>query len=621
MLQHLRIGPRLILPMALSALLLIAVSVTAVLGVRAAAHSSAQLNKNLIEQAALHQMNDILRTELLTTVSDASRGRVVWDQAQMDVLAIKNLMTNLWEEYQADKTPEEIAQLDTALAKYHDLLMFAFSDLENIFAEQDPAKLASYQDTQLQRLVTPFSSALHELLAQQQLQSEIIFQHASSRQWRDIFSTLALMLLGLAATAALGWLVYRSIEGSILTISSTVNGVAAGDYDARTGCSGRDELSTLGQAFDRMLDERMAALMHAEQDNARLNDAMAALLQAVSKLSRRDLSIKVPVTDDVTGAVADALNQFTGETALALGDVRRIAEQVAKASVMVRTQADVVMAVAVNEQGDVEETSHALAHAAGTLSQIAQSAHSGDQAAEGALAATQAALLSLTHSVDGINGIRSTLQGAERRIKRLGERSQDVGRALGLINSVAERTHILALNAGMHAAVAGEVGRGFAVVADEVQRLAENARDATQHIATLLANIQTEARESGLTINSAITQVDAGAHFAQQAGEHLLRTKNSTTDLADTLRQIATDTAQQSVLSTALQARAQSLHASMRKTHAQMQEQAQHSKRLVQYSKGLCSALQVFTLLGDGAATPPEQNSDAGEETLQMRAS
>jgi methyl-accepting chemotaxis protein len=620
MLNRLRIGPRLLVLLVAQALILIAVGLTAVAGLRTAAHDTAQLNQHLLEQVALNEMNEALHTDLFATVNDAASGRLSWNQAQMDVAATKNLLVSLWDEYQADKSPEEIAALRGSLAKYLDLLMLTFSDLEIIFEAQDQEKLAGYQDAQLKRLTMPFIIELNERIAQQQLQSEIHFQKSTSSQSAYIFSSLAVLLMGLAVMGALGFYGYRSIAGSINTLATTVSRVAAGDDDARTDLAGSDELSTVGQALDQLLDERTTTLVNIEQDNQNLNDVVTVLLQAVAKLGQRDLTTKIPVSEDVTGPIAIALNQFTGETAQVLIDVRRIAEQVAKASVMVRTQSDIVIAVATNEQSEIEQTSRVLAHAASTLNHVAELAQACDQAAEGAIEATHTALQSVTRTVDGISGFRSTIHETEKRIKRLGERSHDIGRAISLINSIAERTHILALNASMHAASAGEAGRGFSVVVDEVKRLAENARDATHQIATLVANIQTETHDTVLTMNNAITQAVAGSRYAEQAGEHMLRTKNSTAHLVDSVRQIAKETASQILLSTELQGRAHSIQASTRKTREQMQEQTQHTKRLVQYSKGLLTAVQVFTLPREGEVATSAQVT-ATDLPLKLRAS
>ena len=620
MLNRLRIGPRLLLLMSAQALILIILGLTAVMGLRAAAHGTAQLNRNLLEQSSLNQMNDALRTDVFTTINDVVRGHIAWDQAQMDVMAAKNLMTSLWDEYQADKTPQEIAGLRDSLAKYHDLLMLSFSDLEKIFAEQDAAKLANYQDAQLKRLTMPFINELNERIAGQQLQSEVIFQQAASSRWVYIFGSIVVVVLGLAVTGVLGRFVYRSTAGSIKTIAATVNDVAGGDYYARTGLSGADELSALGSAFDHLLDERVAALTQAGQDNERFNDVATMLLHATSKLRSRELMKMIPASEDVTGPVVEALNQLTGETAQVLIDVRRIAEQVAKAAVVARTQSDIINAMAANEQTEIDASSRALAQAAGSLKQIAESAQLCEQAADSAREATHTALQSVTNSVGGINGIRSILQETEQCIKRLDERSHDVWRTSSVLNSIAERARVLALNTSMHVASPDGSGSGFATISDEVQRLAETARDAAQQITALVSNIQSDVEDAVLSFNSATTQVVAGCEFAEQAGEHMLRANDRTMQLIESARGIANDSAEHMLLSTELQGRAHTLQASARKTREQIQEQTQHTKRLAHYSKGLLSSVRVFTHSGNERELAPARGADAAAQ-LNQRAS
>ncbi len=572
MLNRLPLKPRLILLMTVQTLILIALGLTAVQGLRAAVHGAAQLNKHLIEQVALNQMHDALRTDLLATLSDAAAGRMAWDEAQMEVLAARNLMTSLWDEYQADMTAEEISELRDALAKHYGLLMLSFTDLENIFSEQDKTRLASYQDTQLKRLVTPFITGLNDRIAQQQLQSEEIFNASTSRHWAYVFGSVVLILLGVAATGALGLLVYRSIMGSI----------------------------------DHSHNERV---MQAQQDHAQLNDAMLALLHAVSKLDGRDLTVKFQVSEDATGAVADTLNRFIGETGQALIDVRRIAEQVAKAAVMVRTQSDVVIAVAANEQSETDTTAQVLAQATATFNHVAGLAQACNQTAKDTIETAHSALQSITHTVDAFSGIRSTIHETGKRIHQLGERSQDIGRAINALNGIAERTRILALNADMHAAMAGEAGRSFGLVAGEAQRLAEHTRDVAQQFATLVADLQSDTGDTVMTINNAITQVAAGSDLTAQAGEHMLHTRNSMTHLVDSVRRIATDMAEQILLSSQFQERVQIMQVAAHKTREQMQEQTQHTRRLVQYSRGLLYAVQVFTLPGDTATTDEQRRA------------
>jgi len=377
---------------------------------------------------------------------------------------------------------------------------------------------------------------------------------------------------------------------------TTVKQIGEGNYDSRTGLTGGDELSELGQSLDRMLNERVNALVQTERENEQLNDSIINLLQAVSQLSQKDLTVKVPVTEDVTGPVADALNLLTTETATVLQGVTRISEQVATASDTVKAQSDTVIAVADTERQAVDQTAAELATAADTMKQIAELAQTCNAAAETAIKTTQTALQTVTSTVSGINSTRDTIRETEKRIKRLGERSQEISGVVNLINTIAERTHILALNASMHAASAGEAGRGFAVVAGEVQRLAENAREATSQIATLVSNIQIETADTVNAMNAAISQVVDGSRLAEQAGDQMKRTQETTAELVAAVQQIASRSQEQARVSNELLGRARQIQESTRQTSQQLQEQTVHTTSLVEYARGLLNSVRVFRL-------------------------
>ena len=202
----------------------------------------------------------------------------------------------------------------------------------------------------------------------------------------------------------------------------------------------------------------------------------------------------------------------------------------------------------------------------------------------------------MTSTVNGINSTRDTIRETEKRIKRLGERSQEISGVVNLINTIAERTHILALNASMHAASAGEAGRGFAGVADEVQRLAENAREATSQIATLVNNIQIETADTVNAMNTAISQVVEGSRLAEQAGDQMTRTQETTAELVAAVQQIASRSQEQARISSNLLDSTQQIQDSTRQTSQQLQEQTVQTTNLVEYAKGLLNSVRVFRL-------------------------
>ncbi|HEU0202887.1 MAG TPA: HAMP domain-containing methyl-accepting chemotaxis protein [Burkholderiaceae bacterium] len=420
----------------------------------------------------------------------------------------------------------------------------------------------------------------------------------STGAWTAVLLGAALV----AVTIILFW-VAGSIRGGLSAAIEVADAVAAGDLARHIEVVGDDEITQLMAKLQEMqaglrtmVEERATTTARIQKENEQLNTSVLGLLQAVAQLSRKDLTVKVPVTEDVTGPVADALNLLTGETATVLRKVSDISADVTQASLKVKSQSDTVMSAAAQERQQVEHTAQALEAASQTMAQIAAMAQHCNGAAERAIKNTEDALATVTTTVGGINSTRDTIRETEKRIKRLGERSQEISVAVNLISSIAERTHILALNAAMHAASAGEAGRGFAVVADEVQRLAENARQATQQIATLVNNIQVETADTVNTMNAAISQVVEGSKLAEQAGRQMQLTQSTTAELVASVQDIARQSQAQARASDELLERAGLIKQSTQETSKQLTEQSEQTSALVAYARNLLEAVRVFKL-------------------------
>ncbi len=408
---------------------------------------------------------------------------------------------------------------------------------------------------------------------------------------------LTLFIVALMATGFLvSMFVMRTITGPVTYLQEVMEKLRGGDSTVRANLTTSDEVGLLAQQFDRMVDEREAIAARIQRENEQLNESVLVLLQGVAKLAQRDLTAKVPVAEDVTGAVSDALNLLSRETAKVLKQVTDISADVSGASLKVKEQSDTVLATAEVERQQVERTAEELRVASQAMERIEQLAQSANRAADNAIKTAQSALSTVNATVGGINSTRDTIRETEKRIKRLGERSQEISGVVGLINTIAERTHILALNASMHAASAGEAGRGFAVVAEEVQRLAENARQATGQIATLVNNIQVETVDTVNTMNAAITQVVDGSRLAEQAGQQMQLTQQTTAELVESVRQIAFSSQEQAKISAELLNRAGDIRKSTEQTSLKLNEQAEQTSNLVEYARALLGAVRVFKL-------------------------
>jgi methyl-accepting chemotaxis protein len=411
-----------------------------------------------------------------------------------------------------------------------------------------------------------------------------------------LLRTALVALAVLAVVSGVMTLFLRRFMQPITKLHSTVTAVAQGQTDARSKLAQADEIGELGRAFDNLLDERIAQLEKAQKENETLNNSVIALLQAVFQLSNKDLTARAPVTEDVIGTVSSSINQFSDETGRTLAEVNQIATQVREASEFVNKQASRVDERAQDDRLSLEQMQANLQRATKQLMQVAQLSDDSNKVAEKASSATDGALRAVSATVKGMDDLRESISETEKRFKRLGERSQEISSAVSLINTISERTHMLAMNASMQAATAGEAGRGFAVVAEEVQRLSESSRQATTTISQLVQNIQLETNETLYTMNRLISQVVSQSEQAQAAGEQMTLTQSTTAQLVKLVQQIAQFSEQQSLMARELQLSVVKLNKGSEATVSAIAEQSRSTVTLVDFSRRLAEAVGQFKL-------------------------
>lgn len=274
--------------------------------------------------------------------------------------------------------------------------------------------------------------------------------------------------------------------------------------------------------------------------------------------------------------------------------IAEMAADMSRISGAVRGQSDLAVRAAAREQREVALAARELAAAATALVAVAERARQADVLARRAVSTTDAAVRIVGGTVEGIAQSRRLIHQTEKRIKRLGERSQEIGEVVGIIQAISERTGILALNASMHAAAAGEAGRSFAVVADEVRRLSESARESTARIGRLVHSIQTETNETVLAMNHAITRVVEISRLADEAGAQMRHTQQETEALAVDVRQIAATSDEQAEVSSGLQERARVIEEASSETARQLTAQNVETRRLVDCARQLVEEVGAF---------------------------
>ena len=282
------------------------------------------------------------------------------------------------------------------------------------------------------------------------------------------------------------------------------------------------------------------------RESERNQQAILRLLDELSSLADGDLTVQATVTEDITGAIADSINYAVdalrglvttiNSSAISLDGAARqtqaLAQHLAKASGAQSKQIAAATETAGHVAAATEEVSGNAERAADVARHSVDVAHKGGEA--------------VRRTIDGMNAIRETIQDTSKRIKRLGESSQEIGNIVELINDIAEQTNILALNASIQASMAGEAGRGFAVVADEVQRLAERAATATKQIEVLVRTIQTDTNEAVVSMERSTTDVVGGALLAENAGAALEEIEQVSNQIASLVQNISASSRQQS---------------------------------------------------------------------------
>lgn len=395
---------------------------------------------------------------------------------------------------------------------------------------------------------------------------------------------------GLLAAAAGWWL--RPVGA----LQATLDRVGQGDLSARTRPAGRDELAEVARGVDRLLDDRLAPLGAAAHENESLQQSVMALLQTVYQLGARDLTARADVGDDLIGTLAAAINQLGEDTAATLAEVQHVAEQVRDACEYVNEQAARVEETAQLEHQALEGMASGLNQATYQLAQMAALSGNSAEAATQAAQANDEARQAVESHMRGADLLRESIAEAELRFQRLADRSQEVSTVVSLMQSLTERTHVLALNATMQAANAGEAGRGFGRVADEVQRLAESARDATAQIAQLVSGIQVETADTLLTLNRLVAQVTRQAGQARLAGEQTTRARDTTAHLIDLVGQIGEFSQAQSGLADELRAGLEQLNRGSAHTAMAIEQQTVSAATLVDYARRLTDAVAQFKL-------------------------
>ncbi len=294
-----------------------------------------------------------------------------------------------------------------------------------------------------------------------------------------------------------------------------------------------------------LLDAEASVRLAEEQANQRNQKAILRLLDELGDLADGDLTVETTVTEDFTGAIADSINFTIDQLRSLVSTINQTAVQVSSAAEATQNTAKALADASDHQAQEIAGASAAITEMALSIDQVSANAYESSAVAERSVSIAKKGSDVVQATIRGMDTIREQIQDTSKRMKRLGESSQEIGDIVSLINDIADQTNILALNAAIQASMAGDAGRGFAVVADEVQRLAERASAATKQIEALVKTIQNDTHEAVISMEQTTTQVVNGANLAQDAGVALEEIENVSSNLANLIQNISNAARQQ----------------------------------------------------------------------------
>ncbi|NLD08469.1 MAG: methyl-accepting chemotaxis protein [Xanthomonadaceae bacterium] len=271
----------------------------------------------------------------------------------------------------------------------------------------------------------------------------------------------------------------------------------------------------------RVLNARKNDSFNAARQNKKNEEAIMEMLNAMMKLSEGDLTVQAKVSDNITGTLADSFNVSVEELRALVAAVNASSDNLSTSVTNTTEFVDNYTEAALSQANQISEAADTVSHVVQAMLDVSAQTSAAVDIAMSSTEVARSGSERVRSTITGMDQIREHIQETSKRIKRLGESSQEIGDVVELINDIADQTHILALNAAIQASVAGEAGKGFAVVADEVQRLAERTGNATQRVEDLVKTIQTDTNEAIFAMEKSTSEVVNGANLAERAGESL----------------------------------------------------------------------------------------------------
>ncbi|RMG39319.1 MAG: methyl-accepting chemotaxis protein [Planctomycetota bacterium] len=426
---------------------------------------------------------------------------------------------------------------------------------------------------------------------------------------RRVIDTV-LLIAGAAAAAVLlvSMIVTRSFTRQTRSIMKMLQAVAQGDFDARAEVINDDELGTVAEALNRMCDNTLS-LIQSREERERLEQAVLKLKQQVATIASGDLTVEAEVDDSLTGEIAQSVNEMVEQLREIIENVKQSTRLVSRAADEIQQTTEHLSLGAEVQSNQITQTKQSVDAMTTSIEAVSRNAGECDQVADRARRSAVAGSEAVQNTIAGMNRIRQKVQDTAKRIKRLGETSQEVGEIVQLISDIADRTSILALNASIQAAMAGEAGEGFAMVAEEVERLADRSHQATRQIESLIKAIQGDTSEAIAAMEDCTREVVEGSRLAADAGGRLEEIDQVSQQLAELIHMISAATQEQAAEANAIAEAMQEIAGVTEETTTGAREAASAAKHLATLAESLSASVSTFLL-------PESGDTSAGGESI-----
>ncbi len=589
--------------------------------------AQSQKNENEIKaaQTAMNAINEYLSAfigtvNILELRADKEFGELVKLQESLDALsankeyfnsiALRNSYYNiesLIQQYLPNPDTESAKKVFTARDDFTEIILL--SDLSPAIKERVVAQIEELSkwfkevtntDEVISARIADYEAAAKKAnpVIASFLSTAVKNENIATQQMEESTTLIRNIVIGVGILAILVGIIIaikisRGLTNQVNHIVELLSEIGMGNFEARTEVVSNDELGSMAATLNAMLDN-ITVLIQSQAERDAIQDSIMKLLEEISSLTDGDLTARAEVTEDMTGAIADSFNAMTDQLSDIIRKVKDATASVDDTSEEVSKQTITLANKNIEQSRKVTNAIQAIENMSESIKNVSDNALQSANVSEMSRMNAREGAEAVRKTNAAMSEIREQINETARSIKRLGESSMEIGNVIQIINDIADRTSILALNASIQAAMAGDAGHGFAVVADEVQRLAESSGNSTKQIEALVKNIQAEIKNVSSRMDESISTVVEGTQLADDAHAKLQEIEEVSNELADLIEAITTSATEQVLVSESISSTMHEIGEVSKESSRSSQETATSMDILIRTAHDLRSAVEMF---------------------------